>query len=291
MTEESARALRYLSGSAVRPAILERLVDGPARPADLVERTGVSRTTVHRTLSEVTDRDWARRVDGGYDATPVGELALETYERARARFRTIDRFEPFLSHLGPAAADLDPDWLRGADLATATDANPYYPSEWYVERLAACSNENASRTGDEETSGIGKGDPERLRLAAPVFTRRVLAVHAPSTDEGPLDEGRATELVVGDAALRAVAERYPDQVRNALAHDGFDLYAASAAPSVGIALAGERVVLGAPEDGRLDAAVESADDRLLEWATHRYRRLRADARPVTEFDDCHLSST
>ena len=66
MTDEPARALRYLSGSTVRPTILERLVDGTAQPAELVSVANVSRTTVHRTLSELVKRDWVRRVDGGY---------------------------------------------------------------------------------------------------------------------------------------------------------------------------------------------------------------------------------
>ncbi|MFA9416042.1 helix-turn-helix transcriptional regulator [Natrinema sp. HArc-T2] len=261
MTDESARALRYLSGSTVRPTILERLVDGSAQPAELVSVADVSRTTVHRTLSELGKRDWVRRVDGGYEATAIGELALQTYERAHSRFQLLDRLEPFCAHAEAIAAELDLDWLCEARLATPTETNPQYPLEWYDDRLTALER------ADEHA---------RLCVTTPVLTRQLLAAHDPIADAGT-----PIELVVDDAALRAVATQSPDRVCTSLSTDAFELYAVSDSPSIGMTLGAERTLLHAYDNGRLVVGLESTNDRLREWATDRYSRLRADTRQVT----------
>jgi len=262
MTDEPARALRYLSGSTVRPTILERLVDGTAQPAELVSVANVSRTTVHRTLSELVKRDWVRRVDGGYEATAIGELALQTYERAHNRLQTLERLEPFCAHAEDTAAELDLEWLCGARLATPTETNPQYPLEWYGDRLAALEP---------------AGKRTRLRVTTPVLTRQLLAVHEPIADAGT-----PTEFVVDEAALRAVARQSLDQLRASLEDDAFELYVASESPSLGITLGEEWTLLRAYDNSRLVAVLGSTNGRLREWAADRYSRLRDDTRQVTD---------
>jgi|GEM_PF-416116 len=261
MADESARALRYLSGSTVRPTILERLVDGTAQPAELVPVADVSRTTVHRTLSELVKRDWARRVDGGYEATAIGALALRTYEHARSRLETLERLEPFCTHAGAAAAQLDLEWLCEARLATPTETNPQYPLEWYGDRLAALEP---------------AGKRARLRIATPVLTRQLLAVH-----DSIADAGTPTEFVVEEAAIRAVMRQSPERLRASLESDAFELYAAPDAPSLGLTLGENRTLLHAYDEGRLVVALEGPNDRLRKWVTDRYSGLRDDARHVT----------
>lgn len=262
MSDESDGAIGYLSGSPARVEILERLADGTARPAGLVELADVSRTTVHRTLTELVDRRWARRVDGGYAATTTGELALETYRDARTRFRTLDRIEPFLAHVDGTLADLDVAWLRTAELVTASGTNPHQPLEWYADRLAAA-------------------DADRLRGVSPVISRQFIAVHAPI-----IAAGTPTELVVGESTFQAITDQYPAKFRESLSHEHYDLYVIDETPAMGLTLVGERAFLGAYDDGgQFVAALESTDDRLREWADARYRERRSDARRVSDEAD------
>ncbi|MFC4540950.1 helix-turn-helix transcriptional regulator [Halosolutus amylolyticus] len=259
MTDEQDRGIGYLSGSPARVDVLDRLTDEPAQPADLVSFADVSRTTVHRTLGELTDRGWVARVDGGYTATAAGELALETYRQTRTRFGILDRVEPFLSRVDVDAAALEVDWFHTAELATATETNPHRPIEWYADRIAAAV-----------------GDDDRLRGVSPVINRQFLTIHAPV-----IRSGTPTSLVLGESTFEVAAERYADRFRQSLSLDHYDLYVTDDDPSMGLALVGETVFLGACDDsGHLVVALESTDPRLRAWATRRYRNLQSAARRI-----------
>lgn len=260
MPDDQDLGISYLSGSPVRVDILDELSEGPAKPADLVSSTGVSRTTVHRSLTELCDRGWVDRVDGGYVATTIGELALETYRRARTRFRTIDRFEPFLAHADVDAAELELDWLETAELATASENRPHRPIEWYADRVAVAAEDGAA-----------------FRGVSPVVNRQLIQIHVPI-----VEDGTPTTLVIDEPTYRAAAEQYGAQLRESLSLDHYDLYVTDEELSMGLSLVGETVFLGAyDDDGRLVVIVESTDDRLRDWTARRYRRWRETARLVT----------
>lgn len=256
MNAASDDDIAFLSGSPVRAAVIERLTAGPARPAELVEYAGVSRTTVHRTLSELCDRGWARRVEDGYDVTPIGELALETYRGACDGFATLREFEPFLSAAGDDV-DVDLGWLSTAVLETPTETAPRRAFEWYADRLAAIEGDG-------------------LRGTTPVMNRSVMHAHEPIVGSEP------TTLILGEATFRSVGDRYGRQLREALATEGFDLYVSSETPSIGLTLYGDTVFLGAYDDDRqLAGIVESDDERLYCWAETRFDRIRSAARPIS----------
>ncbi|MFC4436205.1 MULTISPECIES: helix-turn-helix transcriptional regulator [Natrialbaceae] len=255
---EPERGIRYLSGSPTRVAVLEQVCDEATSPAALVDATDVSRTTVHRTLTDLVDRNWVERVDGGYAATAVGALALESYRNAQTEFRTLDRVEPFLARVDATVDDLEIEWFRTAELSTVTESNPHQPLEWYADRLEAA-------------------DPERLRGVAPVISRQFIGVHAPV-----IERGTPTELVIDESTYCAVADRYPDALRASVSLPNYELYVARESPSVGLTLIDSAVFLGAYGEGRqLVAILESGNDRLRAWAADRYREHREDARRVT----------
>lgn len=250
--------IRYLSGSPTRVAVLEQVCDGTSRPAALVDATGVSRTTVHRTLTDLVERNWAERVDGGYAATAVGALALESYCNTQTQFRTLERVEPFLARLDATVNDLEIEWFRAAELSTVTESNPHQPLEWYADRLEAA-------------------DPGRLRGVAPVISRQFIGAHTPI-----IEQGTPTELVIDESTYRAVAEHYPEALRTSVSIPNYELYVASESSSVGLTLIDSAVFLGAYGDGgQLVAILESGNDRLRAWAADRYREHREDARRIT----------
>ncbi|MFC4246944.1 helix-turn-helix transcriptional regulator [Natribaculum luteum] len=257
MSKKPDRDIGFLAGSPVRTSLIERLTTGPAQPADLVAHTGSSRTTVHRTLNELVDRGWVRRVDDGYAITGTGDLALETYQDARRRFRTLDRFEAFLEGVDDAP-EIELEWLEGARLETESDENPHRPIERYAD-------------------GLATADGEEFYGVTPVITRQFIDVHE------PIIRGETTvKLVISNATLRAVADQYPRQLRESLEFDNYELYATDETPSMGTTIYGERVFLGAYDDRRrLVAVVESTDPDLRAWATDCYQRLRESATRVT----------
>lgn len=256
MTDESERGIRYLSGSSTRVAVLDRVCEGATQPATLVESTGVSRTTVHRTLTDLVDRDWVRRVDGGYAATAAGALAVDAYQNAQTTFRTLERVKPFLARAETAVDELEIEWFRAATLSTATESNPHQPLEWYADRLE-------------------RVDGDRVRGTSPVISRQILETYVPLVDRGV-----PTELIIGESTYADVAEQYPDELRTLLSQRHYHLYVTTEVPSLGVTLVDETVFLGAYDDGQFVATVESSDRRLRKWAARRYREWREGARRV-----------
>lgn len=69
--DEALEDVAYLARSPNRVRILQALVSTPASPREFRERTGTSKTTCNRILTEFAERSWARQtVDGTYEATP-----------------------------------------------------------------------------------------------------------------------------------------------------------------------------------------------------------------------------
>ncbi|MFC7028713.1 ArsR family transcriptional regulator [Halomicroarcula sp. GCM10025710] len=63
----------FLVRSPHRIQILEALREAPQTRGDLVDRTGVSRITLGRSLGTMADRKWLARTDGRYHIRPLGE--------------------------------------------------------------------------------------------------------------------------------------------------------------------------------------------------------------------------
>ncbi len=85
--------MAYLSRSANRLRILERIATGSHTPRKLDELTGVPRSTLRRILTEMVERGWAKRTtEGEYTATQVGKNVsreTERYIRAIDAIRTL----------------------------------------------------------------------------------------------------------------------------------------------------------------------------------------------------------
>lgn len=257
MSDESNGDISFLSRSPVRVTLLKRLATASAQPATLVEHADVSRTTVHRTLNELVERGWVQRSGEGYAITGTGNLALQTFEEARARFRTLDRLGPFWDHVEDGLG-LDPGWLEDARVQRASGENPQRPLEWYADRLEAID-------GDE------------LEGISPIVNRQVMAVHGPV-----VFAGTPVELIIGESTFQIVRDRYADRLRESIELENYRLLVTDDSPTVGLTRYGDRVFLGAYDgDRRLVAVVESDRDELREWADHHYQRYRTNARHVT----------
>ncbi len=78
-------------GSKGAAEILERLVDGPRRPGELAESSGVSQPTAYLRLKELQDAgvieacivEEEGRTHKGYRLTPLGRKLVETMDNLR----------------------------------------------------------------------------------------------------------------------------------------------------------------------------------------------------------------
>ncbi|MFB6118081.1 tetratricopeptide repeat protein [Halosegnis sp.] len=185
------------------------LADGAARPHELVEQLGVSRSTVSRALRELSEAGLVRRTDDGYAATVVGRIAATQYRSfAEGTTAAVERRE--------ALAPLPPDAPLGADfLDGATTHQPGEdadPTGQLVDLLAEADRVRLL-TGVAPPTPVVRACRKRasegatMALAAPPVVRDT----AEMTDETPVrmpdlagDVAPFTLLVV-EAPVRTAA--------------------------------------------------------------------------------------
>lgn len=251
----SDTALRYLVGSVNRRRALAALrTDGPLTRRDLEARTSASRRTVTRTLDELVDRGWVRRVDDGYDATALGATVLDALDDASDRIDLATRFGPLLRHLPDDAVDLDVRTLAGATLVGPTEGDPY----------AAMNRLHELRA-----------DADYVRELAPALCLdgvEQLADRIESEADPP-----DVESVVESTALEPAAS--PPEVeaeleRIAAAESGAVRTCDDAVPFVLGVYDEAAVVCALNDDGIPVALLETTNPDVRDWATETYRAYR-----------------
>lgn len=167
---------------------------------------------------------------------------------------------PLLSHLDPEHAP-NPDLLSGADLVTATEADPQAPIHSYTERL-------------REMNG------DRVRVCSPVLSRAFHRAHAALARDGV-----HTELLLTTATAQRARELNPLEFAAVLRAGPLDLFVRDGPVPFGLALGEDSLLLGAYDDGHLQACLHSSDPALLEWAESAFEALAADARRIRSAGD------
>lgn len=250
--------LSFLADSPVRARLIDALQrDGPARPSDLTEALEVSRATVHRNLSALTDRGWVRQDADGYAATTAGELVYDQFDSFRTGVETVERFERLLEII-PSTAVPPLSILATADLVTAEPDKPHAPVMRYVEELTA-----------SETTTV--------RGISPVRSEMFDHGH-----EQLLEAGVETELVMPVAVLEREREESDEGFEDALAIDGFDVYAIEEGLGYGLSVTDDRAFLGGySDDNQLQALAVSTDDSFGDWATEAFENVRSRGRLLT----------
>lgn len=184
----------YLSRSENRVRILDAVQRRPATRRELAERTGTSRTTLDRIVTELEDRGWVERTtDGEYAATPVGAVLLRQFRPFLGAVAAIDR-------LGDAVT-----WLPVEDLSVGlehfADATVMRPEHDAVEVIEYM--DDLIRESDRFLVLSDLVPPERIgQILHESVTEGGLAVTAVAT-------GQTVDLIRGEPRRR---ERWREMV-------------------------------------------------------------------------------
>ena len=133
----SREHVSFLAGSENRVRILERLREEPSRQCELVRRCGLSRSTVHRALSGLAEREWIERENGVYRPTPGGTVVLDRYEALETAIERVAEWGPFLNRLGSVADTLPSAAFDDATLLTVSPENPHAALGRFADAFAA----------------------------------------------------------------------------------------------------------------------------------------------------------
>jgi predicted transcriptional regulator len=252
-----ADEIEFFGASRNRIEIISALSeDGPIEKHDLRERFDVSRTTLKRNLDELAERGWIREESANeYRITLSGQIVedgLSGFTEAIDDGRTL---QPFLKWVDPAAFDLDPTVLAGADVTVAKGANPYAPVNEHVAAL----DRTDSFQGCLPVVGRDALRKSRERLGETDGTWEMVVT------EEVLEALRSDPSLTG--GFEAIRE-----------HDGLEIYVHEGEMPMFVGLYDEIVQIGVEDDrGVPQALVSATDDRVREWAREFYEGCKGQA--------------
>ena len=261
LPEAALEDVAYLSRSANRVRILEALAAEPHERRELMDATGVSRTTLGRILNELTERGWVEwDADGRFAATRTGEhvaAAFTPLVDAMAAVRSLGEAADWL----PASVhDVGLDAFRDA---TVHRPDPNAPLSFARELVDRIEGAETFRTLSYLAPPEGS--------VAEVFHERV-------REDGFSSEsilaGGLTEHVLEDPERR---DRWRESVEAGAAVYSYDGYI----PCNLFVIDGTVLVVNADTDaGPPGAYIESDHPRVLEWADDLIAKHREEAERI-----------
>lgn len=256
MADDTAR---FLADSPDRLALLDHLRDGPASPSTLVGALDPARRSIQRNLAAFEDRGWVERSGDGYRLTAAGDAVARTHADYLDQLGRIDEYAPLLAALDPEHAP-PPDLLTG-ELVTASGTDPQAPIHAYTEWLREL-------------------DSGHVMVCSPVLSRAFHDAHAALALRG-VD----TELLLSESTAQEARDLNPVEFAAVLRAGPLDLFVRNDPIPFGLTLGENALLLGAYDDGHLQACLHATDPDLLAWAESAFERLRADARRIASAND------
>jgi predicted transcriptional regulator len=234
-----------------RAPILELLADAPRDQRDLRDELGVSRSTVYKSLQELTDAGFVTERDGRYVLTGFGRLAWQRHDEYLARLRRLDAGRRVLETL-PSDRQFPPSLFERGRIIVPGRHAPERP----LDRLS--------------DSG---GRAEHIRVVSPSGMPRFLADLHDNVEAG---EQTATIVVEADALAR-LRSGY-DRFAAATAADGLEIRRLDRELPFAIVLFDdEEIGLFGYDAGALIGAVFTRDDDSITWGCRVFDRLVADS--------------
>lgn len=127
--------IAYLARSEHRVPTLAAVAVRPRSRGELVELTGVSSSTIRRTLREFEKRNWIRRTDYQYEATAVGASVATAIVDLIERLETQQQLRDVWDWLPDDDSGFTLDMCADATVSIATSDNPYQPVNRFLELL------------------------------------------------------------------------------------------------------------------------------------------------------------
>lgn len=258
--------IEFLALSANRVAVLNALRgrEEPVTRSALEAETGASQPTLGRILRDFGERNWTERTDEGYALTATGGLVADGITDLCAIVETELKLRDVVEWLPTEEVTFDLRALRDATITVPTRTRPSAPLR-------------------RSTGLLRRAD--RVRIVSHAFNERSLeAVRKRTVEDG--DEGSlagtfsrdAIDALLEDADLR-------QRLGAVLESDAAELRVCDDDVPFAVTITEDVVqLLVRDDDGVLQAALESTDDRVRSWATDVYERYWEDATPLSVAD-------
>lgn len=251
--------VEFLARSEHRVTALEALARRPRSRADLQSMTEVSPSTIGRTLRELENRRWVRRVGREYEATALGAFVAAGMRELIERVETERELRDVWRWLPTETSGFTVEMLSDAVVTVAEADDPYRP----VNRFASLLRET-----------------DRFR-----FVGVDIALLEPCKDElrERIGGGMRAEIIDPPSVAKYVLSTYPEHCSEPLESDNLTIRLHDDLPPYGVSIFDDRIGISGynRHNGTVQALIDTDAAAAREWAESTYESYRREARPLT----------
>lgn len=244
--------IAYLARSEHRAPALLALTVRPRSRSELWEMTGVSSSTIRRTLSEFEERDWIRRNGYRYEATQLGAFIASAMADLIDRFETERKLRDVWEWLPGEESGFTIDMCSDAEVTMADADDPYRPVNRFVSLLQGT---------------------DRFRFAG--FD---VALLEPCKDElcQRIVDGMQAEFIDPPRVARYVRTTCPELFSEALGSGNLTVRLHDDLPSYGVGIFDDRIAISGydPDGVTVRVLVDTDGPEAREWAESTYESYR-----------------
>lgn len=244
--------IAYLARSEHRVPALVALSVRPRSRSELWEMTGVSSSTIRRTLREFEDRGWVRKTDYKYEATQLGSFIATAMRDVINQVETERKLRDVWQWLPDQASGFTLDMCTDAVVTIADAGAPYRPVNRFVELL-------------EETTEFR-------------FVGLDVALLEPCKEElcQQIIDGMQTELINPPRVADYIRSTSPELFSETLESGNLTVRLHDELPSYGVCLFDDRIAISGydPDAVTVRVLVDTETDEAREWAESIYESAR-----------------
>ena len=244
--------IEFLTRSDHRVLALAALARRPQSRADLLAITGVSQSTMGRTLRAFEDRNWIRRAGQHYEATQLGAYVAVGMRELIDRLETERTLRDAWQWLPSEASGFTIEMLADAVVTVAEANDPYGPVNRFLSLL-------------QET--------DRFR-----FVGFDLALLEPCKDElcQRISDGMHAEIIDPPSVVNHIRSTYPEQFGEALESGNLTVWLHDDLPPYGVGLFDDRIAISGydPTNGTVTVLIDTDAPEAREWAEAIYKSYR-----------------
>ncbi len=248
----------YLVRSEHRITALVALSARPRSRSELGELTGVSSSTIRRTLREFESRNWVRREGYQYGATQLGTFVASAMEDVIDRMETERTLRDVWHWLPEDEREFTIEMCTDATLTVAEPDDPYRP----VNRFATLLRETS------EFRFVGS-DVALLEPCKDVLRQQIV-------------DGMRTVIIDPPTVARYILETYPEHCSEPLESGNLTVVTHDELPPYGVSLFDDRVAISCydQDSGTVRVLIETTAPAARAWAESTYSTYHDEAQPL-----------
>ena len=250
--------IAYLWRSEHRILALVAMAERPRTRAELGEVTGVSSSTIRRTLNEFEDRVWITRDGSQFAATRLGEAIAVGAQELIDRVETERTLREVWHWLPEEVSEFPIETWSDLTVTVADRDVPYRPVKRFESLLSEASTVRYLR------ADIALMDP-----CLDVLARRA-------------DAGIDVTLIDRPTSHAYFLSTYPERSRELMGRENVTILEHDDCPRCGIGLLDDRVVISCREQdcGTVQTVIDTDAPAIREWAESTYTAYESDAPPL-----------